>query len=182
MRYGIKFLEGLFLVSLDALLKYLAGLRNVSVAAMIQFDLGELIQFRLMAPRVSEIVGCLEKESVIFQDTLQGFKIEARHQAYPGALEIRTASGTKQAFSEAFRKYDNPCDHLRELMQNDGLRRADLSKLFERTIRAANHSTMSGCTKPRAIRHSSHGGVSVKLCVIISRNSFSLSEFRCDVG
>jgi len=38
--------------ALDELLKYLAGLRNVSVAAMMQFDLRELIKFRMVAPRV----------------------------------------------------------------------------------------------------------------------------------
>jgi hypothetical protein len=39
--------------ALVELTKYLAGLRNVSVAAMMQFDLRELIKFRMMAPRVT---------------------------------------------------------------------------------------------------------------------------------
>lgn len=80
--------------------------------------------------RFSEIVNHLKKESVVFQDTLQGFRIEASKQAYTGAMEIRAASGTKQAFSDAFRKYDSPYEYLRELMKNEGLQRADLYRLF----------------------------------------------------
>lgn len=80
--------------------------------------------------RFSEIIGFLKKDAVIFQETLQGFKIEARKQPYVGAGEVKAASGTKLAFAEAFRKYDNAHNYLRELMKNEGLPTADLYKLF----------------------------------------------------
>lgn len=80
--------------------------------------------------RFSDIIGFLKKDAVIFQETLQGFKIEARKHPYVGAGEIKAASGTKLAFAEAFRKYDNAHNYLLELMKNDGLPTADLYKLF----------------------------------------------------
>lgn len=80
--------------------------------------------------RFSEIIGCLKKDVVIFQETLQGFKIEARKHSYVGAGEIKAASGTKLAFAEAFRKYDNAHNYLRELMKNEDLPTGDLYKLF----------------------------------------------------
>lgn len=82
--------------------------------------------------RFSEIIGFLKQDQVIFQETLQGFKIEARKHPYAGAGEIKAASGTKLAFGEAFRKYDNAHSYLRELMKNDSLPTADLYKLFVR--------------------------------------------------
>ncbi|MET3460220.1 PHP domain-containing protein [Variovorax atrisoli] len=82
--------------------------------------------------KFSEIIHHLKKDAVIFQETVQGFKIEARKNAYAGAGEIKAASGTKSAFSEAFRKYDNPYNYLRELMQIDALPSADYCKLFAR--------------------------------------------------
>lgn len=107
------------------------GLKVRTAAVQIHdVDLYAVAMDRRRIDRFSEIVGNLKKEAVIFQDTLQGFRIEARQEAYTGAMEIKAASGTKQAFSEAFRKYDRPYDYLRELMQNEGLRRADLYKLF----------------------------------------------------
>ena len=80
--------------------------------------------------RFSEIIGFLKKDVVIFQETLQGFKIEARKHSYVGAGEIKAASGTKLAFAEAFRKYDNAHNYLRELMKNEDLPTGDLYKLF----------------------------------------------------
>ena len=80
--------------------------------------------------RFSEIIGFLKKEAVIFQETLQGFKIEARKHPYVATGEVKAASGTKLAFGEAFRKYDNAHAYLRELMKNDSLPTGELYKLF----------------------------------------------------
>lgn len=107
------------------------GLKVRTAAVQVHdVDLYAVAMDRKRVDRFSEIVGYLKKESVIFQDTLQGFRIEARQQAYTGAMEIRAASGTKQAFADAFRKYDRPYEYLRELTQNENLPRADLYKLF----------------------------------------------------
>lgn len=80
--------------------------------------------------RFSEIVNALKKEAVIFEETLQGFRIEAKRGEYAGAGEIKNASGVKTAFSDAFLVYDNPYQYLRKLLSNDSLARADLYKLF----------------------------------------------------
>jgi ABC-type multidrug transport system ATPase subunit len=80
--------------------------------------------------RFAEIVGFLKKEAVIFEETIQGFRIEARREQYAGAGEIKTASGVKTAFADAFRKYANPYEYLRELLANESLPRSELYKLF----------------------------------------------------
>ena len=107
------------------------GLKIHTAAVQVQdVDLYAVAMDRKRIARFSEMVGCLKKESVIFQDTLQGFRIEARKGAYSAASEIKAASGTKLAFSDALRKYGSPYDYLRELMQLESLPRADLYKLF----------------------------------------------------
>lgn len=109
------------------------GLKVRTAAVQVHdVDLYAIAMDRKRVARFSEIVGHLKREAVIFKDTLQGFRIEARQQAFTGAMEIRAASGTKQAFSDAFRKYDSPYAYLRELMNNESLARADLYKLFTR--------------------------------------------------
>lgn len=80
--------------------------------------------------RFSEIVSLLKKDAIIYQETLQGFKIEARKHPFTGASEIKAVSGTKLAFSDAFREYDTAYSYLRELMQKEGLPSADYYKLF----------------------------------------------------
>ena len=80
--------------------------------------------------RFNEIVNNLKQDAVIFEESLQGFKIEARKAPFSGAGEIKAVSGTRTAFSEAFREYTNPYKYLRQLLENETLARAQLYKLF----------------------------------------------------
>ncbi len=85
---------------------------------------------RRRVQRFNEIVDFLKREEVIFEESLQGFKIEACKEPYSGAGEIKAASGTKTAFSEAFRDYSDPYEYLRRLLDNEALSRSQLHKLF----------------------------------------------------
>lgn len=106
-------------------------LKTRTAAVQVQdVDLYAVAMDKKRVARFSEIVGSLKKDTTIFQETLQGFRIEARKHSYSGAIEIRTASGTKLAFSDAFHKYDDAYNYLRELKQNEGLPSADYYKLF----------------------------------------------------
>jgi len=80
--------------------------------------------------RFTQIVGLLKKETVVFEETVQGFRIEAKREPYGGAGELKTASGLKTAFGDAFRKYDSPYEFLQELLTNEALSRSNLYKLF----------------------------------------------------
>lgn len=80
--------------------------------------------------RFCDIVNILKQEAVIFEESLQGFKIEAKKAPYTGAGEIKTASGLRAAFRDAFLEYSKPYMYLRCLLSNENLVRADLYKLF----------------------------------------------------
>ena len=99
----------------------------------IQVEDADLYEARLDEKRVqrfSEIVGILKNEAVIFEETLHGFKIEARRGPYSGAGEVKAASGIKAAFSGAYCEYANPYRYLQGLLANESLTRADVYKLF----------------------------------------------------
>jgi hypothetical protein len=80
--------------------------------------------------KFEEIISILKKEVVIFEESLQGFRIEARRGPFSGAGEIKNTSGVKTAFSDAFSTYDSPYDYLLKLLSNESLARSDLYKLF----------------------------------------------------
>jgi hypothetical protein len=80
--------------------------------------------------RFSDIVDRVKRDKIVFRETLQGFRIEARSQPFSGAGEVKAASGTRLSFSEAFRRYNDAYDYLRALMKIDGLAPADYYKLF----------------------------------------------------
>lgn len=107
------------------------GLKIRTAATQVaDVDLYAVAMDKRRIERFSEIVGFLKKEAVIFQESLQGFRIEAKRQPFAGAGEIRTASGTKLAFTEVYRKYDNPYAYLRELTRMEGLASGDYYKVF----------------------------------------------------
>jgi hypothetical protein len=107
------------------------GLKIRTSAVQVQdVDLYAGAMDKKRVTRFSQIVGFLKKDAIIFQETLQGFRIEARKHPYAGAGEIKAMSGTKLAFGDAFRKYEDAYNYLRELMQIEGLPSADYYKLF----------------------------------------------------
>lgn len=82
--------------------------------------------------RFVEIVGFLMKQAVVHEESIQGFRIEARREPYTGAQSLRNANGGKGSFTEAFGKYHDPYEYLCALRDNDSVNHADLYKLFSR--------------------------------------------------
>lgn len=80
--------------------------------------------------RFEDISKVLQTESVISEEDVQGFKIEAKKSAYKGAMDIKRASGTTAGFSTAFAEYSKPYQYLQELLEISGVAESDLYKLF----------------------------------------------------
>jgi hypothetical protein len=107
------------------------GLRlRTSATQVNDVDIYEYCLDKKRVERFCEIVNLLKQESVIFEETLQGFKIEASKAPYAGAGEIKSASGVRTAFSDAFIDYSDPYKYLRRLLGNESLARAGLYRLF----------------------------------------------------
>jgi ABC-type enterochelin transport system ATPase subunit len=93
-------------------------------------ELYEVSMDRKRVERFKEIVGFLKKETVVYAENIQGFRVEATKGPFLGAGEIKDASGVRTAFSDAFREYGDPYKYLRVLLANDSLGRSELYKLF----------------------------------------------------
>ncbi|NUT81833.1 MULTISPECIES: phosphotransferase [Pseudomonas] len=105
-------------------------LLRTSATQVKDIDIYECCIDKKRVERFVEIVNALKQETVIFEESLQGFKIEAIKAPYAGAGEMKSASGTRAAFSGAFLQYSDPYKYLRCLLSNENLARADLYKLF----------------------------------------------------
>lgn len=148
-RLAVELIDALRVKLLDAAKKRIVnelvkeikqGLKIRTSATQVQdVDLYAAAMNKKRVMRFTEIVGLLKNEAVIFQETLQGFRIEAKKQPYGGAGELKAVSGTKLAFGDAFRRYETPYEYLLELMKNEGLPPADFYKLFTKiTYRILN--------------------------------------------
>ena len=82
------------------------------------------------AGRFSDIVNSLRKESVIFEESVQGFRVVASKGAFTKAAEIKSASGVKTSFKDALKEYGGPYRYLQALMTDDNLVRSELYRLF----------------------------------------------------
>lgn len=94
---------------------------------------------RKRVARFTEIVNSLRRPAVIFEESLQGFRIEIRKNSFSGAGELKQASGRKLSFSEAYTRYGNAYSYLQKLKEIEDLSTADYYRLFTKiTYRILN--------------------------------------------
>jgi hypothetical protein len=103
---------------------------HTAVTQVMDVDLYRVSMDSKRIERFTEIVNFLKQQSVIFEQTIQGFRIEATKGAFKGAGQVRDASGVKTTFAIAFAKYGDPYDYLQDLLSDEGLTRSELYKLF----------------------------------------------------
>jgi ABC-type dipeptide/oligopeptide/nickel transport system ATPase component len=103
---------------------------RTSAVQVEDVDLYRVSMDRKRVERFTEIVGLLKREDVVFSESIQGFRVEAKKEPFAGAGEIKEASGVKTAFSDAFRLYGDPYRYLRALLSNESLTRSEIYKLF----------------------------------------------------
>lgn len=107
------------------------GLKVRTAATQIEdVDLYGMIMDSKRVQRFNEIVGFLKKQAVIFEEAIQGFRIEVTRGPFTGAGEVKTASGVKTSFANAFGNYGAPYRYLQELLADESLTRSELYKLF----------------------------------------------------
>lgn len=107
------------------------GLRLRTAAVPVEdVDLYKLSLDAKRIERFRQIVDLLKKDAVVFQEGIQGFRVEAKREAFAGAGEIKDVSRVKTSFAAAYKKYGDPYEYLRELMSDDSLARSELYKLF----------------------------------------------------
>lgn len=112
---------------------------RTSATQIEDVDLYECAMNRRRVQRFCEMVEFLRSEKVIFEEELQGYRIEARTGQFEGAGDIKAASGKKSAFSAVFKDYGSPYQYLQRLLEKDDLVRSELYKLFAKiTYRVLN--------------------------------------------
>lgn len=80
--------------------------------------------------KFNQIANLLQTEKVIFEESIQGFKVVCKQRAFDGAGEIKNVSGQKVAFSDAYREYANPYKYLVALKENEALTPSEFYKYF----------------------------------------------------
>ena len=99
----------------------------------VQVEDVDLYQVRMearKAARFSDIVNSLRKESVISEESIQGFRVVATKGAFTTATEVKSLTGIKTPFSNAMKEYEDPYRYLRILMSDANLPVSDLYRLF----------------------------------------------------
>ena len=103
---------------------------RTSAVQVDDVDLYRISMDKKRVERFSEIVNILKRKAVVYEESIQGFRIEANKEPFTGACQIREASRERIAFSEAFKEYDDPYNYLRALLSNESLTRSELYRLF----------------------------------------------------
>jgi hypothetical protein len=77
-----------------------------------------------------QIAKLLQAEKIIFEESIQGFKVVCKQRAFEGAGEIKNISGQKVAFSDAYQEYASPYNYLITLKGNEALTPSEFYKYF----------------------------------------------------
>lgn len=103
---------------------------KTSATQVKNVDLYHVTLNKKRVERFREIANFLRTQTIIFQDTIQGYRIEARREAFSTTSEVKRASGTALSFRECFAKYRDAYDYLRSLDELEGLPKDLIHKLF----------------------------------------------------
>lgn len=103
---------------------------RTSATTVDEIDLFEYCLDRAKVARFENLVSLLKQEATISDQGIQGFRVEAKRLPFANTADVKTASGTKLAFSDAFKKYDAPYIYLRELLKIETLARSEIYRLF----------------------------------------------------
>jgi hypothetical protein len=93
-------------------------------------DLYEVALNKRKVARFNDIVRSLQRESVIFDEPVQGFRIVASKGPYSQASEMSKVIKGQAAFRDALSVYEDPYAFLQVLMDHDKLEESDVHKLF----------------------------------------------------
>ncbi len=95
-----------------------------------EIDLFKIAVEKEKLKKFVEITSLVKMEKEILRKDIQGFNIVANTKKYCGASELKSVSGKKLKFSEAYVIYDDPLAFLEELKSIDGLPEAEYYKYF----------------------------------------------------
>ena len=93
-------------------------------------DFYELAIEKHKVAKFEQVLTAVKKERQIPIKDVQGFKIVARTRSYASASELKSASGRKVAFSDAFRVYGEAYAYLCALRNIEGIEASDYYKFF----------------------------------------------------
>jgi len=103
-----------------------------SAVQLIDADLYRISIEAKKVARFNDIANLLQKQSVIFQESVQGFRVVASRGPFTKAGELKDASRVKTSFKEAMKEYGNPYRFLRTLMLDASLPKSELYRFFSR--------------------------------------------------
>jgi len=103
---------------------------RTSAVQVEDVDLYRVSMDKRKVDKFSEIAKCLQKETTISEESIQGFSVVARKGAFTGAGELKSASGVRTVFRDSFTEYGRPYNYLQTLLANESLTPSELYKLF----------------------------------------------------
>ena len=103
---------------------------HTSATAVEDLDIYSYLMDKEKISKFEKIASLLKKATTISVENIQAFRIEATKRPYTGASEVRSASGTASAFSDAFQHYSVPYRYLRRLLEIPSIPTGVIYKLF----------------------------------------------------
>jgi ABC-type phosphate transport system ATPase subunit len=103
---------------------------RTSATQVKDVDLYKVMIEHKKVSKFNQVAKLLQTEKVIYQESIQGFKVVCKQRAFRGAGEILRVSGQKVGFSDAFKEYSSPYKYLIALKDNGAWTPSEFYKYF----------------------------------------------------
>lgn len=101
-----------------------------AATAVPSINLYQIGMGNVKVKKFKEVVDATRTEKVIEEESFYCFKIVANTKKFSGASELKSLSGRKIPFADAYKVYENPYQFLQELKKIEGFEISDVFKYF----------------------------------------------------
>lgn len=109
------------------------GLKIRTSATVVKdIDFYQVLLEKEKVKRFKQVVDYIKSESIIESNNKADFKVVATASQFNSAGELKSVSGKRCAFKEAFKVYENPYDYLQQLKEIEQIPTSDYYKYFSK--------------------------------------------------
>lgn len=110
-----------------------SGLQMRTAATRIEdINLIKIATDKEKIKKFNEVATLVKQENELLRKDMQGFKIVANSKKFSGAGELKSVSGRKMSFSDAYKSYDHTYKFLLALKAIEGLEETEYYKYYVR--------------------------------------------------
>lgn len=104
-----------------------------------ELNLVDIMTNRMIVERFNSLVNNMKEDYIYDQEAYMNFKRVSKREGFKKVSDIRKVAKSRDAFSHAFKHYENPYDYMLALKEIDSVVESELHKYFINVVHSINN-------------------------------------------